>query len=385
VEAVSGSDAKLPGVRVLLSLLAAALGFGLTNRLVVEVRPWPAEYGLAAKVEHLAAHAADYDAVVIGSSATYYGLRPRTIEAELAARGHRLRVFNLGVGGMGSYEQVHLVRWLLARARPRFVFYEEPRFDPLLWFPNIKNPRYVHWHDTRSTLSALRGLRYVDAPPSYKAEDYAATWHGDWKIATALEHIALWALRSTALGDGPRIAARVLGLAPPLSPTPAQLSKDSGWLDIGAEPDAGARRQHEKFRENPAAWVTTVASIRAQNEGRVDLETQFDQREFDALRSLFVESGVDVVWYATPRSVGDPLLATLADSGRLAPYLPYNRPELAPELFEADVRWDPNHLDAAGAERFSRRFARDVADLLDTLDAEARAAGSSTGSTGGQR
>lgn len=365
VQVASRSDAKLPAVRAAFSLLAAAIGFLAANRVVVGLRPWPAEYGLAAKVEHLAAHAADYDAVIIGSSATYYGLRPRTIEAELASRGHRLRVFNLGVGGMGSFEQVHLVRWLLTHARPSIVFYEEPRFDPLLWYPDIRNPRYVHWHDTHSTLAAMRALRYVDAPPSYKAEAYAATWHGDWKLATAFEHLELCAMRWTALGDGPRIAAHTLGLAPPLSPTPEQLEHEAGWLDIGAEPDAGAQRQHEKFRADPAAWDTTVASIRAQNDGRVDLAEQFDQRAFDELRALFAERGVDVVWYATPRSMGDPLLATLAEAGQLVPYLPYNRPEVAPELFEAAVRWDPSHLDAAGAERFSKRFARDVADLLD--------------------
>jgi len=374
VAAADRSDAKLPAVRALLSILAAVSGFIVANRAVVALRPWPAEYGLAAKVAHLEEHAAEYDAFVVGSSATYYGLRPRTIEAELAARGHRLRVFNLGVGGMGSYEQVHLVRWLLAHAQPSLVFYEEPRFDPLLWYPDIKNPRYVHWHDTSATLAALRGLQFVDAPPSYKADAYAATWHGDWKLATALEHIELWALRATALGDGPRFAARALGLAAPLSPTPAELTAEAGWLDIGAEPDAGALRQHERFRADPAAWAATVASIRAQNEGRVALAEVFDRRAFDALRGLFEAEGVDVVWYATPRSVGDPLLATLAAEGVLAPYLAYNRPDLAPELFEADVRWDPNHLDAAGAERFSRRFARDVAELLDTRRAAAAAA-----------
>lgn len=354
-------------MRALVSILAAVLGFLGANRVVTAVRPWPADYGLAAKVEHLAAHLGEYDAVVIGSSATYYGLRPRAIEAALAARGHGLQVFNLGVGGMGSYEQVYLARWLLARApeRLRYIFYEEPRFDPLLWYPDVRNPRYVHWHDARSTRSALRGLRFVDAPPSYKAEAYAATWSGSWKIATALEHLELWALRATALGDGPRIAARRLGLASPLRPTEAELDAEAGWLDIGAEPDEGAQRQHDKFRANPAAWDATVAAIRAQNEGRVDLDTTFDRDAFSALAGAFAARGVQVVWYATPRSIGDPLLATLAAEGALAPYLPYNRPDLAPELFDADVRWDPNHLDARGAERFSARFARDVADLLD--------------------
>ncbi|MEZ6013568.1 MAG: hypothetical protein R3F49_00510 [Planctomycetota bacterium] len=353
-------------MRALLSVCMAVVGFVSANRLVVALRPWPADYGLGAKVAHLAQHAGSYDVLLIGSSATYYGLRPRTIEAALAARGQRARVFNLGVGGMGSYEQVYLLRWVLERMRPKLVLYEEPRFDPLLWYPDVRNPRYIHWHDVAMTLEALRGLAFVDAPPDYKAQDYAATWHGDWKLATALEHVELCAMRATALGDGPRIAARWLGLAAPLRPTETELEAESGWLDIGAEPDPGALRQHERFRADRASWDARVADIRAQNEGRVDLAVKFDQRAFEALRALLDASGAQVIWYATPRAVGDPTLATLAASGALAPYLPDNRPEFAPELYDPDVRWDPNHLDAAGAERFSLRLAGDVADLLDT-------------------
>lgn len=356
--------AKLPRVRALASILATVLGFLGANRLVVALRPWPAEYGLGAKVAHLARDPARYDVFVIGSSATYYGLRPRAIEAELAARGVSARVFNLGVGGMGSYEQVHLARWLLARTTPALVLYEEPRFDPLLWYPDIKNPRYVHWHDLRSTLAALRGLRYVDAPPSYKAEAYAATWHGRWKLAVALEHLELLGMQVTALGDGPRIAAHLLGRGAPASPTEAELAAESGWLDIGAEPDAGALRQRERFRADLAGWEATVAAVRAQNEARSDLDRTFDRQAFQGLRELFESRGVPVVWYATPRAVGDPILATLAERGELAPYLAYNRPDLAPELYDAAVHWDPNHLDAAGAEVFSRRLARDLAALL---------------------
>jgi len=350
-------------------LLAALAGFTLANRAVVALRPWPSEVGLAAKVEHLRADAGAYDVYVIGSSATYYGLRPRTLERTLSERGHQVRVFNLGVGGMGSYEQVHLTRWLLARARPALVCYEEPRFDPLLWYPEIKNPRYVHWHDVRTTLAALRGLRFVKAPPPYKAEAYAATWHGDWKVAVALEHLTLCGMQITALGDGPRSVGRLFGLGAPLAPSPAQLAAEAGWVDIAAEPDAGALRQNERFRAEAQAWDSKVAEIRAQNEQRVDLAATFDLQALAELEALFAAHGVPVVWYATPRATGDPTLATLAEAGRLRPYLAYNRPDLAPELFEAAVRWDPNHLDASGAERFSERFGRDLAAVLDAARA----------------
>ncbi len=354
-----------PLFRIVATALALVAGFVLANRGVVALRPWPAEVGLAAKVEHLAEAAEAYDVFVIGSSATYYGLRPRTIEGALAERGHHVRVFNLGVGGMGSYEQVHLLRWLLERTTPRLVCYEEPRFDPLLWYPEIKNPRYVHWHDLRTTRCALRGLRYVHAPPPYKAEAYAATWHGDWKLAVTLEHLTLFGMQVTALGDGPRIAGRLLGLGPAPDPSPEELTREAGWVDIAAEPDAGALRQNERFRAEVAAWDAKVAAIRAQNDQRVDLATTFDQEALAELRALFAAHGVPVVWYATPRATGDPTLATLADAGLLQPYLAYNRPEVAPELFDARVRWDPSHLDARGAELFSERFGRDLAAILD--------------------
>ncbi|MEM9378453.1 MAG: hypothetical protein AAGB93_00795 [Planctomycetota bacterium] len=374
-------------MRAALSVLVFLASFLAVNRLVVRAVPLPVETGLRAKVVFAEQHLDAYDAFFLGSSATLYGIRPETFEDELARSGHPgMRVCNLGVGGMGSFEGAKVLRDVLAHAGERlaYVFYEEPLFDALLWYPEIVNPRYVHWHDTRSTLDAIDALRFAPGPPEYKREAYVSHWlnrgpawlpdaargwvgevtGGGWRRANAWEHVRLWARRESAIAEGAGIATAFLG-RDDVWPTEARMAERRGWMDIADDPDPGAQRQHERFVADAAGWQATLQGLRDAEGQRPAIEGNYD---VDSLRDALAEirrTGAEPIVFVAPRTTPSPMMNALEDAGEIPVLFQFNAPTRYPELDDMSLRWDPNHLNERGAKTWSRLFARRFARYLD--------------------
>ena len=272
------------GMRPALGFLAFVIMFLVVNRLIVAHVPLPPEAGMRTKTEFFLDHPDDYDAIWIGSSATLYGLRPNVFTEELAGLGHAgFRIYNLGVGGMGSFETLSVLRRVLAAhpKRLKWVFYEEPVFDALLWYPDIVNQRYIQWHDVRNTIDAIDALQFARQPPSYKAEDYEsfllAGGDGEWRRGAAAEHIELGLRREFAVGQGPRIYERILHPGETW-PTPAAIAKTDGWMDISQDPAPGAKKAHEDFMANPGKWEKRVQNM-IRLEGSRPVASPADRRD----------------------------------------------------------------------------------------------------------
>lgn len=364
-------------MRAPLSILAFGVGLVAANRAMVALAPLPAAAGLRAKVEFALKHADDYDVLFVGSSATLYGLRPGIFSDELERLGHPgVRALNLGVGGMGSFEAAHVLREVLDEEPTRlaWVLYEEPLFDPLLWYPDVRNPRYVHWHDTRSTLDAIDGLSLVDAPPSYKREEYDEDWLGryDWRLAVAKEHLDLWLWRASALGRGPEIMNVLLGRSEEARPSTEDLARHDGWVDIGLDAQPGVRRAHEDFLKKRGEWANRLAEITSAEAAAGPLQGGYDLPALESLLEDIHAAGARPLLYVAPRGLSSPQMAALDAQGSAGEILRFHLPDRYPELNPIELRWDFSHLNAEGAEVWSRLFAREFARFLDAQGASAR-------------
>lgn len=364
-------------MRALLSVLAFGVGFTAVNQAMVALAPLPEAAGLRAKVEFAREHLDEFDVLFVGSSATMYGLRPRVFEAELARLGHPgVRAYNLGVGGMGSFEAVHVLRSVLDEGPDRlaWVVYEEPRFDPRLWYPDVHNPRYVHWHDTRSTLDAIEtAIATVEPAPEHKRATYAADWLGrfDWRFALAREHVELWLMRATALGRGPDIIQESVEGPPPLEPDAEALAQESGWVDIGSDPSPGALKAHQRFLERRGEWDQRLESISLAEATPRSLADSFDLSSLEELLANIRVVGAEPLLYVAPRGLASPNMAALDLDGVAGEVLRFHLPDRYPELNSIELRWDFSHLNAEGAELWSRLFAREFARHLDATGAAA--------------
>ncbi|MBL6754893.1 MAG: hypothetical protein ISQ11_00685 [Planctomycetes bacterium] len=359
-----------------LSILAFGVGLVAVNQAMVTLAPLPAAAGLRSKVEFALEHVGDYDVLFIGSSATMYGLRPGVFSEELERLGHPgVRAFNLGVGGMGSFEAANVLRKVLDEepARLAWVLYEEPLFDPRLWYPNAYNPRYVHWHDSSTTIAALAALRFSAEPPDYKRTDYDAHWLGwiNWRLPLAMEHIGLWAWRQSAFGRGPEIIDELLDWAPEPLPTTEDLARHDGWVDIGVDAQPGVRRAHEDFLEKRGEWADRLAGIAAAEAEAGPLADGYDLAALESLLEEVRAAGAQPLLYVAPRGLPSPQMAALDAQGSAGEVLRFHLPGRYPELNPIELRWDFSHLNAEGAEVWSRLFAREFARLLDAQGASA--------------
>lgn len=364
-------------MRALFSIAAFGAGLVAANQAMVGLAPLPAAAGLRSKVEFALEHADEFDVLFVGSSATMYGLRPEIFTAELERLGHPgVRAFNLGVGGMGSFEAVHVLRRFLDEEPERlaWVLYEEPLFDPLLWYPDIHNPRYVHWHDARSTLAAIDGLPLVEAPPAHKQDEYSRDWLGrhSWRLAVAKEHLELWFWRASALGRGAEILEELQGGTPLAQPSIEDLTRHDGWVDIGLDAQPGVRRAHEIFLERRDEWAERLAGITEVEASPGELDGKYDLASLGSLLEDIRRAGAEPLLYVAPRGLASPQMASLDALGTAGDVLRFNLPERYPELNPLDLRWDFSHLNAEGADVWSRLFAREFAAHLEAAGASAR-------------
>lgn len=362
-------------MRAALGVLAFLVAFVAVNRMVVARVPLPAESGLRTKTEFLLEHLEDYDAIWIGSSATLYGLKPKVFNAEIARLGRPgFRVYNLGVGGMGSFETLAVLRRVLA-AKPKrlaWVFYEEPAFDPLLWYPDVVNQRYIHWHDVRTAADAIDALQYASKPPSGKEEQYESSWlaggDGEWRRGAALEHVELGLRREFAVGQGPRIFERIFGGPDDAWPTPAELAAGDGWMDIALDPAPGAKKAHDRFKEKPKRWDNLVAHMISLEAARPNPEKGYD---LESLRGLIAEiraAGAEPIMYTPQRGLPSAMMLSLMDRGELPALFPFHLSTEYPELIPMDVHYDEAHLNIEGATIWSKRFAQRFHQYLSEKD-----------------
>ncbi|MEA3208642.1 MAG: hypothetical protein QOE70_1699 [Chthoniobacter sp.] len=187
--------------------LAFTIAFALVSTGLNAWAPFPEVPVVRAKLAYLARHAADYDAVFIGSSRVQFQVIPALFDAAAKTRS-----FNLGVAGMVPPESFYFLRRVLELRLPRlkWIFIELADLDPV----NLRNAgsaRAAYWHDARHTLIACRDL--LRSSRSTEA-----------KLATLGEHLRLFGERTAGIGRGATLLAqRVL--------PPARKDPEAAWLE----------------------------------------------------------------------------------------------------------------------------------------------------------
>ncbi len=224
-----------------------------------------------------------------------------------------------------------------------------------------------------TTADAISALRYSAAPPDYKRGVYDAHWLGwiNWRLPLAMEHLGLWAWRQTAFGRGPEIFEEWTGAGEAPTPAPEVIAREHGWLDIQEEALPGALKAHEAFLKQQEEWSDRLKGISAAEAALTSLDGAYDQRALKALLNLIRESGAEPLLYVAPRGLASPPMAALDAEGTAGEVLRFNLPERYPELNPLELRWDFSHLNAEGADVWSRLFAREFARHLDATGAAA--------------
>lgn len=339
-------------VRVLSTLLLALAGFVVTARLVQPLTPPPPEFALRDKWEHFREHKDEYEVLVIGSSIVYRSFVPEVVDAELAEHGYPWRLYNFGVGNMRAFEASHMLREILdlEPARLRLVVVELRDWDARTGFANLFTRRMTFWHDLEHTRLALHSLAIGGAPEEQRR-------------AMALEHGKLALRKATNVGDGPRIADALLGLAGEREYVSTEaLDRGRGFVALDDELDESYRAQHEGFRADYEA-AGGVWSRVAPNKRWNPMSPRGNRRAFEAQMAAVEAAGAELVYVVGPVAsrVPEPNASSFPPAERI---LHYADPATHADLYRLENRFDLGHVNGRGAELFSRRFARDLAAWL---------------------
>lgn len=376
--------------RAIPLVLVAALGFGATAALVRPLVPWPEEYGLAAKLRWWNEHADEHDLVFVGSSRVFRAFDPRVFEAEFAEKGTRLSAFNFGVGGVRPFEMDLILRAVLEREpkKLRWVLYEggpmDPRFEPL---DDVESSRTVFWHTPERTRDVLRS---VAAWPI--AESDARQWREQhpwiapaldgvgllepaWRADLARRHVQILAWNVASFGQGRAILGDVLDEELTANRrrmlSPEELDQARGFVAFEDNADEKDAERHRLLVANPAGFAQRVEEVRAGNEAYTDVET-LNLPAIAAQQAAVRAAGAEIVYVVLPDRFPRPDRRSLQRAGKVEHVVDFNQPELWPQFFTVESRYDAGHLSRAGSVEFSKALAREFAAIAEAKDARGR-------------
>jgi hypothetical protein len=303
-------------------------------------------------------HQDDFDTLFIGSSHVHHQIAPAIFDGTMRAAGHPTHALNLGQNGMVPPENFYVLEQIL-KTKPRnlkWVFVELGELETKPFLGNEQTSRVLYWHDWKRTALVLRAI--LGAAP----EDGAvAVWRGIGEIVafrpTMSErrnllffHSVLFAKNFANVGQRSDLARWVRGLW-----KDEMRSKDIGPNGDGYTPINNEMTATEATNDQ--------ANLPSAGENEVRFVSAFAASAYLQLADDVRRSGAVPIFLVTPNVV-QTRLGFRPESGVSATVMSFNNAKDYPELYRKEMRVDPDHLNAAGSEYFTRLLAEDFSQRL---------------------
>ncbi|NQZ96389.1 MAG: hypothetical protein HRU01_07765 [Myxococcales bacterium] len=336
-----------------VAVLLFALAFFATVRLVGSFRATSSL--VEAKLGQIVRDAADIDVIFLGNSRAYRHVDPETFDRHTADAGHPTRSYNLGAPDMSFAELDYVVRTLetLGLENLRWVFIDLTtswRVDPR----NLGSRRVIAWHDLRSSLIALSLAADGEA-----AGSEAAPAEGTDAESPAARHVSNFFVRLTGAGYGRDATEYLLEGGAYDDPLAGHVR---GFLPLTAD-SVGAERRHARFLSNASAYRMRIERLK--HSARV-VGSPGPRQEalLERLIGEATEAGIRVVLYMPPVASRTLWMSERRPDSPDYLYFAFNDPNDYPEFFRVSDRFDPQHLNASAARRFSKTLALRFAAAL---------------------
>lgn len=302
---------------------------------------------LQAKRVHFSDHAAEYDAVFLGSSRIYRAFSSPVFNEHLPA-DNGLRVFNLAVGMMRPHELNATLEWVVSQpgAAPRVVFIELMDWSPVL-HPGMENhDRTIAWNHLLETFSAYRTAWRQEADSSEDRRER-------WRVINACTVACL--KHYTGFGQGVRWwRGRNLDAEAHLVKVMAYAD---GFVAFDQETGQSYQQRRTEFLERDLPiFHRQIAQIDQTNAQPGDLQ-HFNLQAQLQQQAWLERRGITVIYVLPNLRWGTPDLNQLRDRNLLHQVWTFNHPSSFPTLYAQEHYFDRGHLNRRGAEEFSRLMA----------------------------
>lgn len=315
----------------------------------------------ALKRDFLLQNQNQFNTVAIGSSLTYRHIIPEKLDSSLKAC--ETSTFNLGADGLFNPETYYLYENLIDEIPDNSLDYA---FVEIIGMPNIESenlatPRSFYWHNLQYWLFSTDYILDSNEPPAVKLE--------------YLREYSVSYLYRLLLGF------RVLFSS---SPNEVQHLGQNGFYAFDTKmknPKTDPETRDRLKGKNVALLKdTNVLQERIEIAKKTFSTTQdgsINQAHLRKLRQLLRKSqqkGIELVFFVPPRLHDYEGLASVVEK------LPPDRvvevfdPQKYPEFYQLNLSFDEVHLNEAGAEIFTQRFA----DAIDNVCANSHSADSSS-------
>lgn len=312
------------------------------------------------KLTYFRQHKDTYDVIFIGSSRTHRQIMPAVFDQVLNEQGYRVRSFNLGIGGSYLPETYFYIRKVLAM-QPKnlkwiFVEYTD-KLDARE--ENVRATREVYWH----TLGETWVISHVILRSNH-----------DWwdKLVMTFDHLYSYVYGLTRNGKGSAfIQTHLIGYHDDDNENEISLlgKHKDGYISYDEDPDRYVKMRQQKFHSKLKQYHEDVQKLitrRQQMESYQPFKPEF-------LRMMAARMQAHG---ATPIFVVPPSLHTYKDmiQSHRQNYIPtlfvFNDPQLFPDLYAVENRFDDEHLNQRGSEAFTRLLAQAFIQHLATSPVE---------------
>jgi hypothetical protein len=319
-----------------------------TGTFFSEIHPFTTVPVLREKFAWFAAHADEYDTLFIGTSRVYRGIKPSAFDELTAAAGVPTHSFNFGIDAMSPPEDAYVLE-RIAALQPkglRWVFIESGTIRPGVGYGGDDNVRSLHWHDLPRTLIALRALLSPPQRPPGRKELRIESAEDGKPLKRAVAHIQLWCQRTMNAGRGALFLQREMAPLRRVHLSAVLGKQRDGYMVPGdGHPMGEDRADYERRMKEPA---------------RISFADRDTQHSLDGMLARLSRLGARPILIIPP-TVGRS--RQYPQAGCKAPVFDYGEIVKWPGLYQIDHRADRSHLNAAGAEVFTRTVAVDFIEL----------------------
>lgn len=319
--------------------LVSIAGFCTTALGLHLFLPAPQIDGISAKIQFIQEHGDEIDTLFIGSSRVYHGVNPAVFDGITAAAGVPTRSYNFGVDAMLPPETFYVVDQILA-AQPRklrWVFIELEDLQVTVSSEHARTQRARSWHDWPRTWIVTRKLLNLDAHQKWKQ-----------KRRRILQNQNALAMHGSLLLKRFANTGRFFDLTHwyPQEEDASQLEyepKGDGYAPATLPMDDERRARYE-------AWVAGDPAFAKPRE--ID---RYADRAFRNYVEKFRAIGVTPIFFVTPGSTA--FVPSKFIGTQPAAVMAFNDARAFPSLYLANFRIDEAHLNASGADEFTRLLA----------------------------
>jgi hypothetical protein len=332
-------------MRTLNYSILGLVSFCVTAFALHSLLPLPQVAGVTSKLRFLAVHPGEYDTIFLGSSRVYHGVNPATFDAAMAAGGQPAHSYNLGIDGMLPPETFYVIDQLLG-AKPRGlrrIFIELEDVQISVAPEHVRTRRALYWHDWKRSALIARKILEMNVAEKWKQKRKRLLRNRE----ALFTDFFLFGQNLASTGR----AFDLLGLTPSeddLSESDYEPRGDGyAPTSVPMKPDQAARYQAWLDRELAGAQPREVDA--------------YAEAAFRHYADLFRSLGATPIFFVTPGPRN--ILPSKFRSAPSETVMSFNDARQYPSLYQERVRLDEGHLNAKGADEFSRLLA---ARLLET-------------------